>query len=157
MHKGRIHIFFLFSNNCFLVNCDQDRLTTTSLFMKFDGSEWSKGPNVPFFTQGSTVIHIDENTLLLIGGSEDVAIGDPGHTRDTWYVNLSDKSFRPGPPMLSKRARPAAAKMLLNDEVVIVVAGSSRSGWCKYTSSVEILNLSEKNPVWKEGATWYTF
>ena len=78
----------------------------------------------------------------------------PLQLKGTWFVNLSKKSFRPGPPMLTRRERPAAAKMLLNDEVVIVVAGSSPSSWSKYTSSVEILNLSEENPVWKEGTIY---
>ena len=154
--KDSIWIMGGVQNHSDPVDCDQERLTTTSLFMKFNGDKWIKGPYVPFFTYSSTAIHIDEDNILLLGGCDNLGVGVPEHTKDTWFVNLSKKSFCPGPPMLTRRERPAAAKMLLNDKVVIVVAGSSASSWSKYTSSVEILNLSEENPVWKEG-TIYQF
>ena len=118
-------------------------------FVSLEGSR--PGPMLPINVADHCVIKIDNETLLLTGGSH--VIGrDHVKLKSTWFFTLSNESWSKGPDMLEARWKHACGSLRLKDgSQVLVVAGDFFEGKNRLIDSVEILDLSPDFPEWTSG------
>ena len=118
-----------------------------------------RGPDLPRGLFGHSMVQINPNTIYIIGGK--FGRNQQDFSPFTWIVNnpiISNNinvEFEEGPSLIIPRKEHACAKMEINGEVFIVVAGGITN--CiddeEYYGprSVEILNFSSPFGQWERG------
>ena len=112
------------------------------------------GPMLPINVADHCLIKIDDESLLLTGGSH--VIGrDHVKLKDTWFFSLSNASWTKGPDMLEARQKHACGSMTLkvDGHQILVVAGDFIEGQQnpRLIDSIEFLDLSQEFPEWING------
>ena len=125
---------------------------TTSELISF-GKPPIDGPKLPFWVNRHSMIKVDQKTIYLIGGT-----GANYHyfahelSNSTWIIDPTNNfSIKKGPLMNVERPNgPTSAKMTINGNIFIVVAGGTKV--CSpYRTSLELLNTSLPNQDWMYG------
>ena len=103
------------------------------------------GPKLPFRVTGHAMTKVNETTVYIIGGWEIEQKTDSS----TWIVDFS-KGFKVtrGPELIAgRRSGHSSAIMKIDGKTIIVVVGGNHVG----SDDVELLDLSEAKPCWKNG------
>ena len=95
----------------------------------------------------SCIVNWDANTLMLIGGQESQVY--PPYWKDTFFINMGNKTVTPGPKLMERRSEHACHEMTVKGESFIIVTGGyGQSGWLK---STEFLSKSSLGKGWQKG------
>ena len=116
-----------------------DVLKTTELISS-SGTEKGKDFTEPIHSHCS--FKINGTHALVTGGGHDKS---DSASASTWFVDLSNTTFTPGPTMNRKRMLHGCATFRLGTKSFGIVAG----GWAG--GSTEIIELDEESPTWTEG------
>ena len=110
--------------------------------------ETEKGPKLPFRISNHAMVKVDETTVYIMGGCD---VGG-WQTNETWIVDFSNGfKVKKGPELMAPRCDHSSAVMKIDGKTILVVVGGARAGMINEEVDVELLDLSEPNPCWKEG------
>ncbi len=117
-------------------NGDVLRVNSTEYVTPFQ--ETVKGPDLPVKMDQHCIVNIDDRTLLFMGGTIPnggfslasvrvsfsclTFMNSKLNSFQTWFFDIEDEVFTPGPDMLSPRAGFGCAKFTTSDEREVVVA-----------------------------------
>merc|ERR1740129_2300216 len=102
------------------------------------------GANLPVPLRGHCLVRLDNDTLMVIGGSSAL----PGTT--THYFDIASEAYSHGPELLNNRYYFSCAVFQSakhENRPVVAVTGGSGSGGSS-TRIVEILDYTTENPQW---------
>lgn len=116
-------------------------ILNTSDFVEVTGT--SQGPNLPTPLYDHCAVRINQTTVILTGGNT-----EHGLSPKTYYYNIPDNSWTPGPDMNAPRVYHACGILRSLDTLdnTVVVAGGSNSS---ETETVEL--LLQNAPNWQPG------
>ena len=109
-----------------------------------------EGPALPQTIYGHAMIHLDKDTILIIGGRNEEEYASDSD-KITWIVDLKDNfKTKRGPKLNIGRMHPACAKMEIQDKVYVVVASGNYISW-PALDTVELLDTSDLDRGWFMG------
>ena len=107
----------------------------------------------PVAISGHCTFKINSTHGLITGGRQ---YGSDSSA--TWYVDLTTKTFTPGPEMRSKRWKHGCATFQMGGKRYGIVSGGSIDGKCPEVGdfgfqldSTEVIDLDQRSPTWNEG------
>ena len=126
---------------------DKDTYLKSSEYIRLNQAT-EKGPKLPFRVSNHAMVKLNETTVYIIGGC-DVGGWPTCKTRIADFSN--GFKVKKGPNLMAKRSNHSSAVMEIDGKPILVVVGGGHAGYLNEEVDVELLDLSEPKPHWKEG------
>ena len=110
------------------------------------------GPDLPVKVCSHTMISINNEVSMLIGGDVEDSMGSQHVSYKTWFYNHTNDEWTLGPELIIGRCDHTAGIItdkISHEEYVVIVGGGDSFG--EVINSVELLKLNAGELNWKHG------